>query len=197
MKRTIFIALSITLALSGCEYLTGPEGPQGEPGPAYPLHLQTDISGIVFEDDSQPEYIGVNFDAQTTWSLSNLDADSLYDIVVAASYDQPGQVSISAGNNAYTELYLIESVDSFDDITALPQQSQKRISIIFDVDDGPIFFMVKNRYNRWAKVRVSQQFWDRNPYSSLYPTDHYYYWHLLESYYYKDLEPDLTLHKRL
>lgn len=194
MKRTTFIALSITLVLSACDYFKGPEGPQGEPGPAYPLHLQKSISGVVFQDDSQPEYTGVNFDTQSTWFLSSLDADSLYDIIVAASYTQLGQVSISAGNNAYTELYLIESVDSFDDITTLPQPSQKRNLILFDVDDKPIFFMAKNRYSRWAKVRVSQQSWEYNTYNSV---NYYSYWLLLEGYYYKDQEPDLTLHKRL
>ena len=192
MKR-LFSVLFL-LSMIACEYVTGPEGAQGPPGPAYPTHSQWGMSGTVWEDDAEPAWQGIHFDANARWYGIAADDTLLYDLLFTIDYDQPAQVTITGGNNPYTEIYLLESALSLRTITSLPTQSQRRSVIVFEESDPPVYLMVRNRDNRWAKVKISDQLWEQY----YYPIDnvhYYYFWFLVESYYYKDGEPDLTLHK--
>ncbi|MFQ5842054.1 MAG: hypothetical protein ACE5I8_06415 [Thermodesulfobacteriota bacterium] len=196
MKGLRSILATVFLILTSCEQLTGPEGPQGEPGPSYPIHSHFYIRGSVWELDEGPEYFGIFFDAGAanylveTFELSNT---SLYDILITADYGVPNQITVDAGYNSDTQIFLIESAGSFTDIDALPSSSQSRAEITFPQGETR-FFMVKNRYDRWAKVRISSHSWDHNYYDWT-NYDHYVYRFLFEFYYYKDEEPDLTLHR--
>ncbi len=205
MKRLMVILLLFW----SCENFTGPEGTpgeqgatgeqglpgeQGDTGPAYPIHNHGTISGSVWEDDVQPYYHGINFDTNSNWYGIRPEDTTIYDVLFTLDFNSQRQIKISPGNNPFTEIYLIETVISLRGIISLPDQSQKRNIIIFGEYDSPIYLMIKNRYNRWAKIKFSDQSWYYNPYTWS-EVNHYTYWSIVEWYYYKDLEPDLTLHK--
>jgi hypothetical protein len=193
--RRLF-SVFVLASMVACGYLTGPEGEQGPPGPAYPTHSQWGLSGTVWQDDAEPAWHGIQFDASAHWYGITANDTSLYDILFTIDYDNPERVTITAGNNPYTEIYLLESALSLRAITSLPAQTQKRNVIVYEESDSPVYLLVRNRNNRWAKAKISDQYWEQYYYS---PGDvyYYYYWLLVEAYYYKDAAPDLTLHKRL
>jgi len=100
----IFVLASICLFNLSCEQLIGP---QGEPVPILPVHFQNTISGYVYEWEDY-EYRGLNFETNSVqWIMYNLDADSLYDLIISVEYNSGVEFKINSGNNPYTELYLL------------------------------------------------------------------------------------------
>jgi len=208
------ICLMFALLVISCDQLTGPEGPQGEQGlqgdqgmsgeqgsqgetgPAYPQHGLTNVSALVVSTDIEPIYVGINFDTGGRWTGVDLNDTIFYDIIITIDYNYPRQISISGGNNPFTEIYLVNNATGLQGITTIPAQDNKRSVIVYTESGGNIYFMVKNKYSRWAKTKISLQNWDYNPYTWL-TDNHYNVWALIEWYYYKDLEPDFSLHKHL
>lgn len=200
MKRALL--LNIFVLIMGCESLIGPKG---DPGPAYPIHHQRIISSYIYPNEL-PHVWWINFETSNVWDWSwtgvgfivsdtLMNDTAFYDIQLVMDYIKPSQVTIRPGDNPYTELFLFESVNSWNGMISLPTDSQKQDIILYSESDPHVYFMVKNRYNRWAKVRVADQHWLIYPF---YNGSHYYEYRLVvEWYYYKDIEPDLTLHKRL
>lgn len=202
MKR-LLVLLMIVWSCDQFEGPVGPAGPpgeqgatgeQGDSGPAYPDHGLTNISGLVITTDQYPYYVGLNFDTKGLWTGIDLNDTGLYDIIFTIDYNYSRRISISGGNNPFTELYVVDNVSSLQGISEIPAQDSKRNVLVYSESGGDIYFMVKNKYNRWAKVKYSGQRWDYNVYSLL-TENHYFFWSLIEWYFYKDLEPDLTLHK--
>ena len=215
IKKNLFqiIALIILIMIFGfisCEQLQGPEGPEGEQGPqgeqglqgeqgpegpAYPIHNMGTITQFVFEGDSEPSYCGFHFDTNNWWY--GLDPDQstyFYDILFEFDYDNPDKIRITTGNNSETKLYKVNA-NSLQDITSIPSESERVNIVTFSVSDDPHYLVIKNKYDRWAKLCLMKLYCYYNYYDGI--ETHYYYKLYYEYYYYKDTEPDFTLHKNI
>jgi len=203
---TFLTILVIFFGFISCEQLKGPVGPQGEQGlqgekglegpagPAYPIHNMGDINGTAWESDSEPYYCGFLFDTDGEWYNLDPEQDTyFYDILIEIDYDNPYQIRVTTGNNSETQLYKV-NVNSLQDITSIPSESNRVNIVNFTTVDDPYFLVVKNKYNRWAKLCLMKMYSYHNFYGSGLE-DHYYIKIYYEYYYYKDTEPDFTLHK--
>ena len=202
-RITILTILLVFFGFISCEQLEGPagpqgnqgdQGPQGPAGPAYPIHNMGSISASVWEDDSEPYYCGFLFDTNGWWYGLDPEQDTyFYDILIEIDYDNPYQIRLTTGNNSETQLYKV-SVNSLQDINTTPSESYRVNIVTFSTSDDPYFLVIKNKYDRWAKLCLMGLYCTYNYYGSDY-TNHYYNKLYYEYYYYKDTDPDFTLHK--
>jgi len=203
IQITLLTILFVFLGFISCEQLQGPAGPQGDQGPqgeqgptgpAYPFHSMGTITGTAWENDSEPYYCGFHFDTDGWWY--NLDPEQstyYYDILVEIDYDNPYQIRVTTGNNSETQLYKV-IVNSLQDISSIPTESSRVNIVTFSATDDQCYLVIKNKYNRWAKLCLMGLYCYYNYFGSDF-TNHYYYKLYYEYYYYKDTNPDFTLHK--
>lgn len=206
---SVLTILSMLIGFLSCEQLQGPtgtkgeqglqgeqgaQGPAGSAGPAYPIHNMGSITETVWENDSESSYCGFHFDTDGWWY--GLDPERhtyYYDILIEFDYDNPYNIKITTGNNSETKLYIVNA-DSLQDIVSIPSESNRVNIVTFSTSDYPYYLVIKNKYDRWAKLCLMGLYCYYNYYGSDL-TNHYYYGLYYEYYYYKDTEPDFTLHK--
>ncbi len=199
---TVLTILIILIGFISCEQPQGPagaqgeQGPEGPAGPAYPIHKMSTTIETVWEDDSESSYTGFHFDTDEWWNITDSEQHTYYyDILIEFNYDNPNKIKITVGSNSQTDMYKVNA-NSLQDIVSIPSESDRVNIVTFSTSDDPYYIVIKNKYNRWAKICLMSLYCDYNYYGSDY-TNHYYYELYYEYYYYKDTEPDFTLHKHI
>nr|MBC8196868.1 hypothetical protein [Candidatus Neomarinimicrobiota bacterium] len=178
------ILLFISIILFSCENSLEPRiediENQLEEIKNYPIHKLSIVNDF-FILDTDEVYNGFDFDSQTLWyfnSVSYIDTELSYDVIIELDPNDTTQIRIHTGNNGNTDLYYTNDT-SFYEMVEFPTEEDKVNLVIYDRNESDnVYLMIKNQYNRWTKLKLS------NLDLLYYGYENYYLHYMYEYYYY-------------